>query len=268
VIWNLLSNALKFTPRGGRIDIALARAGSDLKVVVSDTGEGIDPEFLPYIFERFRQADSSAKRVHGGLGLGLSIVRSLVEMHGGEVRAASDGKGKGATFTVSIPMIPAASLEEATANAFETLTSGLKRQDGDNLPASELNQNLLSGLKVLTVDDQQDTRELITLALGRYGAEVRTSDSASSALKMIADWKPHVVVSDIGLPGMDGYDFMRRVRELEGDGERIPAIAVTGYAGALDESKALNAGYEIHLSKPIELNELANAIAKLSRKIS
>jgi len=268
VIWNLLSNAVKFTPRGGRIDVALARAGSDLRVVVSDTGEGIDPEFLPYIFDRFRQADSSAKRVHGGLGLGLSIVRSLVEMHGGEVRAASDGNGKGATFTVSIPMIPAASLEEATANAFETLTSGLKWQDGDNLPASELNQNLLSGLKVLTVDDQQDTRELITLALGRYGAEVRTSDSASSALKMIADWKPHVVVSDIGLPGMDGYDFMRRVRELEGDGERIPAIAVTGYAGALDESKALNAGYEIHLSKPIELNELANAIAKLSRKTS
>ncbi|HEX6649165.1 MAG TPA: ATP-binding protein [Pyrinomonadaceae bacterium] len=266
VIWNLLSNAVKFTPRGGRIDVALASSGSDLKIVVSDTGEGIEPEFLPYIFERFRQADSSSKRVHGGLGLGLSIVRSLVEMHGGHVRAASDGNGKGATFTVSIPMIPAANLEEVPA--FETLTSSLKWQYDDDLSASEVNQNLLSGLKVLTVDDQQDTRELITLALGRYGAEVRTSDSASSALKMIADWKPHVVVSDIGLPGMDGYDFMRRVRELEGDGERIPAIAVTGYAGALDESKALNAGYEIHLSKPIELNELANAIAKLSRKTS
>ena len=124
----------------------------------------------------------------------------------------------------------------------------------------------MRGLKVLTVDDQQDTRELIALALGRYGAEVRASDSASHALEMIKDWKPHVVVSDIGLPEMDGYDFLRRLREIEGDGERIPAIAVTGYAGALDESKALNAGYAIHLSKPIDLNALATAIAKLSRK--
>jgi len=125
----------------------------------------------------------------------------------------------------------------------------------------------LNGLKILTVDDQQDTRELISLALGRYGAEVRVSDSASTALKMIEDWKPDVVVSDIGLPEMDGYDFMRRLRELEGDGERIPAIAVTGYAGAVDESKALNAGYALHLSKPIELNELAKAIARVSRRV-
>jgi CheY-like chemotaxis protein len=134
-------------------------------------------------------------------------------------------------------------------------------------PIAELNPDVLSGLKVLTVDDQQDTRELIILALGRYGAEVRASDSASTALKMIADWKPDVVISDIGLPEMDGYDFMRRLREIEGDGERIPAIAVTGYAGALDESKALNAGYALHLSKPIELNELAKAIARVSRRV-
>ena len=145
----------------------------------------------------------------------------------------------------------------------ELLARGWKQSD---LAETQLRPDLLHGLKVLTIDDQQDTRELITLALARYGADVRASDSASMALKMIEDWKPHVVVSDIGLPEMDGYDFMRRLRELEGDGDRIPAIAVTGYAGAMDESKALDAGYEVHLSKPIELNELANAIAKLSRR--
>ena len=259
VIWNLLSNAVKFTPKQGCIQIKSKTAEGKLKVVVSDNGEGIDPEFLPYIFERFRQADSSAKRLHGGLGLGLSIVRSLVEMHGGEIHAASDGEGKGATFTVTLPVMALSDVDEHV---------------DVKLPALELNQNgapesqsdLLRGLKVLTVDDQQDTRELIALALGRYGAEVRASESASSALELIKDWKPHVVVSDIGLPEMDGYDFLRRLREIEGDGERIPAIAVTGYAGALDESKALNAGYAVHLSKPIELSALAAAIAKVSRK--
>ena len=139
-------------------------------------------------------------------------------------------------------------------------------QNGDDPSSSEPHSDLLRGLKILTVDDQQDTRELIALALGRYGAEVRASESATHALEMIKDWKPHVVVSDIGLPEMDGYDFMRRLREIEGDGERIPAIAVTGYAGAMDESKALNAGYALHLSKPIELSALATAIAKVSRR--
>jgi len=138
--------------------------------------------------------------------------------------------------------------------------------NADDGSAPELQSDLLSGLRVLTIDDQPDTREMITLALGRYGAEVRTSDSASNAFKIIEEWKPHVVVSDIGLPEMDGYDFLRRLREVEGDGERIPAIAVTGYAGALDESKALNAGYAIHLSKPIDLSVLASAIAKVSHR--
>jgi CheY-like chemotaxis protein len=212
---------------------------------------------LPYIFERFRQADTSAKRTHGGLGLGLSIVSSLVAMHSGDIRAESDGKGKGTTFIVTLPLIT------ELLRPTEPLAVEYWQQNG----SLELQPDVLSGLKVLTVDDQQDTRELITLALGRYGAEVRASDSASMALKMIEEWKPDVVVSDIGLPEMDGYDFMRRLREIEGDGERIPAIAVTGYAGALDESKALNAGYALHLSKPIELNELAKAIARVSRRV-
>ena len=266
VIWNVLSNAVKFTPPQGRIEVKLSTAGEDVKVVVSDSGEGIEPEFLPFIFERFRQADSSAKRIHGGLGLGLSIVRSLVEMHGGEIRATSDGKGMGASFTLTLPKMRVSDSEDGTAKPLATLAGVKWKANGDDHAASELQSDTLRGVKVLTVDDQQDTRELIALALGRYGAEVRASDSASHALELIKDWKPHVVVSDIGLPEMDGYDFLRRLREIEGDGERIPAIAVTGYAGALDESKALDAGYTVHLSKPIELSALASAIAKVSRK--
>ncbi|HEX5603531.1 MAG TPA: ATP-binding protein, partial [Pyrinomonadaceae bacterium] len=214
VVWNLLSNAVKFTRKDGYVEVELSAVGPRVEIVVRDTGEGIEPEFLPYIFERFRQADTSAKRSHGGLGLGLSIVSSLVAMHSGDIRAESDGKGKGATFIVTLPLIP------ELLRPTEPIAAGYSQS------IAELNLDVLSGLKVLTVDDQQDTREMITLALGRYGAEVRASDSAYTALKMIEDWKPDVVVSDIGLPEMDGYDFMRRLREIEGDGERIPAIAV------------------------------------------
>ncbi|HEU5131945.1 MAG TPA: ATP-binding protein, partial [Pyrinomonadaceae bacterium] len=263
VVWNLLSNAVKFTPSEGRVEIELRAVGPHVEIVVRDTGEGIAPEFLPYIFERFRQADTSAKRTHGGLGLGLSIVNSLVVMHGGEVRAESEGFGKGTTFTVTLPVI-AELLRDTELSAVATSQF---HPNGSFDKAGDLQPDVLSGLKVLTVDDQQDTRELIILALGRYGAEVRASDSASMALKMIEDWRPDVVVSDIGLPEMDGYDFMMRLRELEGEGERIPAIAVTGYAGAVDETKALKAGYALHLSKPIELNELAKAIARVSRRV-
>ena len=240
-----------------------------MKLIIRDTGEGIDQEFLPYIFERFRQADTSSKRVHGGLGLGLSIVSSLVNLHGGEVHAASGGKGKGATFTVTLPMLSLSELEvlgEVSPEVSAQLLNLRQQQNGASDRNAELYPDLLKGLRVLTVDDQQDTRELITIALARYGAEVKASDSASTALQLIKEWKPHVVVSDIGLPGMDGYDFMRQVRELESDGERIPAIAVTGYAGAVDESKALDAGYEVHLSKPIELNKLVTVIAKVSNR--
>jgi signal transduction histidine kinase len=264
VIWNLLSNAIKFTPKNGRVDVQLKDAGKHFEIVVSDTGEGIPPEFVPYIFDRFRQADTSARRKHGGLGVGLSIVRSLVELHGGSVTVTSDGPGKGTTFTIRIPIMgvsdDAIELDEVTP-----LSDSRWRQK-DHALGGDLEPNLLSGLKVLAVDDQQDTRDLITLALIRYGADVRASDSAAAALKTIAEWQPNVIVSDIGLPEMDGYDFMRALRKIEGDGKRIPAIALTGYAGAVDESNALNAGYELHFSKPINLSELAQAIAKLSGK--
>lgn len=270
VIWNLLSNSVKFTPNHGRVDVELKSAGTKLKLIIRDTGEGIAPEFLPYIFERFRQADTSSKRVHGGLGLGLSIVNSLIGMHGGEVQAVSAGKGKGATFTVTLPMLSLSDLEglgDVSPEVSAHLLTLRQQQDGGSDKNVELYPDLLKGLRVLSVDDQQDTRELITIALARYGAEVKASDSASTALQLIKEWRPHVVVSDIGLPGMDGYDFMRQVRELETDGERIPAIAVTGYAGAVDESKALDAGYEVHLSKPIELNKLVTVIAQVSNRV-
>jgi signal transduction histidine kinase len=265
VIWNLLSNSVKFTPKNGRIDVELKVLGRHFAITVSDTGEGIPPDFLPYIFDRFRQADSTSRRKHGGLGVGLSIVRNLVELHGGDVQATSDGPGKGASFTIRLPIMGLSDADAAQRGDSKQLYDSRWKQK-DQVADDYVHPTLLSGVKVLTVDDQQDTRDLIVLALMRYGADVRASDSATAALATIAEWQPNVIVSDIGLPEMDGYDFMRALRKIEGEGTRIPAIALTGYAGAIDESNALNAGYELHFSKPINLSELAHAIAKLSGK--
>jgi signal transduction histidine kinase len=260
VIWNVLSNAVKFTPKNGRIQVEFKVAGKQFEIVIGDTGEGIESEFLPYIFDRFRQADTSARRKHGGLGVGLSIVRSLVELHGGDVQVFSDGPGKGAMFTIRLPIMGLSDVTQSDGTN-ELIDSRWKQDHGFD---DDVSPALLSGLKVLAVEDQQDTRDLITLALARFGAEVRASDSAASALETVASWQPNVIVSDIGLPEMDGYDFIRELRKVEGNGKRIPAIALTGYAGAVDESKALNAGYELHFSKPINLTALAHAIARLS----
>ena len=265
VFWNLLSNSVKFTPRNGRIDVGLKFVGRHFEITISDTGEGIAPDFLPYIFERFRQADSTSRRKHGGLGVGLSIVRNLVELHGGDVEVTSDGPGHGATFTIRLPIMGLSDADAAQGGESKQLIDSRWKQK-DQAADDDVPPTLLSGLKVLAVDDQQDTRDLIMLALMRYGADVRASDSATAALATIAEWQPNVIVSDIGLPEMDGYDFMRALRKIEGDGKRIPAIALTGYAGVMDESNALNAGYELHFSKPINLSELAQAIAKLSGK--
>ncbi len=265
VIWNLLSNAVKFTPKGGRVEVLLTVTGRHFEISIGDTGEGIPSDFLPYIFDRFSQADTSSRRKHGGLGVGLSIVRSLVELHGGDVSAASDGVGQGATFTIRLPIMGLSDADARQREVDEPLFDSRWKQK-DHVAEEDLRPTLLSGLRVLTLDDQQDTRDLITLALTRYGANVKAVDSATAALKTVADWQPHVIVSDIGLPEMDGYDFIRELRRLEGDGKRIPAIALTGYAGAVDESKALNAGYALHFSKPINLSELATAIAKLARR--
>jgi signal transduction histidine kinase len=236
VVWNLLSNAVKFTPKGGRVSLHMQRVGSVARVVVRDTGKGIDPEFLPHVFERFRQADSSTSRAHAGLGLGLSIVRHIVEGHGGYVRAESEGKGKGATFVVDVPLNAPSRVAEARVSS----------------PAPSDDGHRLDGLKVLVVDDEPDARELIAVILGDQGAEVTTAASATEALRQIAAVRPDVLVSDIGMPGEDGYWLIRKVRALKDDLSRVPAIALTAYARADDARKAFLAGYQMHVAKPVE----------------
>lgn len=269
VFSNLLSNAIKFTDDEGRVEVQLEPAGKNVSVAISDTGAGIRSDFLPHIFERFRQADTSEKRTYGGLGLGLSIVRNLVEMHGGSVSAASEGDGRGATFMVTIPVLAASSdtsLTASQATSSERSVYGTESyKDSKGQRDSDLKPDILNGIRVLAIDDQPDTRDLIILALTRYGAEVRACTSAAEACKMIEKWKPEVIVSDIGMPGEDGYDLMRKVRALTPkSGGNIPAIALTGYAGAVDASKAYAAGYQVHMTKPVELRELVATIAKLS----
>lgn len=263
VIWNLLSNAIKFTPKEGHVEVKLERAGTNIAIVVSDTGQGIDPDFLPHIFERFQQADSSEKRLHGGLGLGLSIARHLVEMHGGSISAESEGHG---AFTVTLPIAPftesKANLESKPSSEALVKTTAT---EGKEAAGDKLRADILSGLRVLAVDDQPDTRELITLALLRYGAEMRVCTSANEALQVVKEWKPDVIVSDIGMPGEDGYELMKGIRALKPkQGGKTPAIALTGYACVTDESKALAAGYQVHLSKPVHLDELAATIARIA----
>lgn len=255
VVWNLLSNAVKFSAKGGRVQVRLERANSHVEIIVSDTGRGITPEFLPWVFDRFRQADSSASRVHGGLGLGLAIVRHLVELHGGTVHAFSAGEGKGATFTVSLPLMigkPRESLIEQARPADEQDLS-------DELMPS------LHGLRVLIVDDEADAREMLRAMLTPCGAEILTASSAAEALEEVRRWRPDLIVSDIGMPGEDGYSLIRRVRALgaEESGD-IPAIALTAYARSEDRIRALASGYQLHVPKPVEVQELAMAIASLT----
>ncbi len=258
VVWNLLTNAVKYTPRNGHIEVQLKRHDTSAEIVVHDTGEGIGPEFLPYIFDRFRQADGTTTRQHGGLGLGLAIVRQLVELHGGTVRAASPGVGQGATFRVTLPLM---ALRNA---ALEMRNEGGDARDQQ----SETRQpefTDLTDLRVLVVDDEPDTRELLTIALTHSGAEVRVAATVSAALDILDEWKPDVLVSDIGMPGEDGYDLIRAVRALESaKGGAIPAVALTGYASPEDVTRARDAGYQTHMAKPVAPSELAVTVAKLA----
>ncbi|HMG76598.1 MAG TPA: PAS domain S-box protein [Pyrinomonadaceae bacterium] len=267
VIWNLLSNAIKFTPKQGRVEIKLKRDGTHVVIEVSDTGCGIPANFLPRIFDRFQQADTSAKRLHGGLGLGLSIARTLVEMHGGTILAESEGKGRGAKFTVALPVMAVSGVNHPESHeAVEDLPNVLSDQEAADreLPDSDWDANMLDGIKVLTVDDQTDTRDLIALVLSRSGAAVTACSSAAAAFQALQECKPDVLVSDIGMPGEDGYYLMKRIRALKAeDGGRIPAIALTGFAGEADALKAHSAGYQVHLTKPIELRKLVATIARL-----
>jgi len=250
VAWNLLANAAKFTPAGGTIMVRLRPRGAQAELTVSDTGKGISPDFLPYVFDRFRQADGTSHRAHGGLGLGLAIVRHLVELHGGSVRAASDGDGRGATFTVSLPLAGAEPPGASTV-AEDLLASGCPPE--------------LAGLRVLLVDDQPDIVELLQELLSPCGAVVQTSGSAPEALELVRAWRPDVLVSDIAMPGEDGYWLIERVRDLPpGQGGLTPAVALTAYVRMEDRVRVLGAGFQLYVPKPVEAAALRSAIARLA----
>ena len=258
VMWNLLSNAVKFTPRGGGVKVELARVDAQVRVSVSDTGEGIEPHFLPFVFDRFRQADGTVTRRHGGLGLGLSIVKQLVELHGGSVRARSDGPGRGATFTVSLPVT--VSHAEPVANA--------QGQHAGPPPSPEhvlRGCARIAGVKVLVVDDEPDARALVKRLLEECQGRVITAGSVAEALSLVRSEKPDVLVCDIGMPGEDGYSLIRRVRALPPDaGGQVPAAALTAYARPEDRVKAMLAGFQTHLGKPVEPAELIATVASLA----
>jgi signal transduction histidine kinase/ActR/RegA family two-component response regulator len=258
VVWNLLSNAVKFTPAGGGIGVRLEREGASVKITVSDTGVGIEPEFLPFVFDRFRQFEGGTTRAAGGLGLGLAIVRHLVELHGGTVSAASRGRGQGATFTVTLPL--AAPIEEAPEAESGRLAEVCEIPQS-HAPAPDL----LRDLRVLLVDDEPEARNLLGLILTSYEAEVRACASAAEAIQILDEWRPDVLVSDIGMPVEDGYDLIRKMRAREPDrGGLIPALALTAYARAEDTQRAIEAGYQAHVPKPVEPVELAKVVASLA----
>jgi PAS domain S-box-containing protein len=257
ILWNLLVNAIKFTPKDGSVILSVDREASQVEISVTDTGCGIAPEFLPHVFERFRQGDSTTTRQHSGLGIGLALVKQLTELHGGVVRAESPGLGKGATFTVKLPVVVTRPLPE------ETSTQGA--------PAREelFDMENLSGIRVLVVDDDKDSLEMVKRILSNRHALVETAESVGQAIKLFTSFHPHVVLSDIGMPGQDGYEFIRRVRQLPG-GNSVPAAALTALARSEDRMRALQAGFQTHVAKPIAPNELVAVVRSLAalREIS
>jgi PAS domain S-box-containing protein len=260
VVWNLLSNAIKFTPRGGSVRVSLERINSHLEISVSDTGSGIAEDFLPHVFERFRQADSTTSKKYGGLGLGLSIVRHLVELHGGTVEAANRQDEQGAVFTVKLPVM-------AFSKPVPDMPSDIRVH-----PAVESKVPFdcppeLNGIKVLAVEDDSDARQLIVTVLEQCGAEVKVCESVAQGLSLLKEFEPDVLISDIGLPDEDGYSLIRKVRAAEeGTGSRIPAVALTAFARIEDRLKALQEGYNMHVAKPVEPAELALVIASLTNQ--
>jgi PAS domain S-box-containing protein len=257
IVWNLVSNAVKFVPREGSVRVSLRRVNSHVEVSVLDSGPGIEPEFLPFVFDRFRQADSAANKKYSGLGLGLSIVRHLTELHGGTVEAANGGDGEGALFIVKLPVMALSrSIKQMTASS-----------DTDAATAANLSFDKppdLSGVRILAVDDEQDARMLLETMFKQCGAEVVTCSSAAEALQLLEDYTPDILVSDIGLPGEDGYSLIKKVRAAEAaTGKRLPAVALTAFARTEDRFQALAAGFNMHVPKPVEPAELALVISTL-----
>lgn len=256
MVWNLLTNAVKFTPDGGSVTVRYERVDNSVRIVVSDTGNGIPAEFLPLVFERFRQEDSSSTRAHHGLGLGLAIVRHLAELHGGQVSVASDGPGKGAVFSITLPITLAVISE---GNAVTSATNGNRH--------TKLVPRRLDGLRVAIVDDDNDACHLLQFSLEMSGAIVRTSSSVAEAMTSLRDWIPDILLTDINMPGEDGYSLIRKVRALKPDeGSDIPAIALTAMARTEDSENAMASGFQLHLSKPVDIDELAEAIASLTKR--
>jgi len=255
VVWNLLANAVKFTPKGGRVQLGLQRVDSHVEIVVSDTGDGMEPDFVPHVFERFRQADASTTRPQSGLGLGLAIVRHIVEAHGGSVHAESPGRGGGSTFIVKLPLMVA-----------RTKADDSRRHPTDG-PVVDTSLPRLDGTRILVVDDEADASEVVAELLATQGAEVRRAHSAEAARALLDEWRPSLIVSDVGMPGEDGYAFIARWRTEAGDAARIPAVALTAYAGRTDKIRLLSAGFDAHVPKPLDPAELLTVLATLARSV-
>jgi CheY-like chemotaxis protein len=253
VVWNLVSNAVKFTPKGGRVQVTLRRVNSHVELTVADTGRGIEPGFLPHVFDRFRQSDAGTTRTTGGLGLGLAIVRHLVEMHGGAVSAASDGDDRGATFTVTLPL--------AVLSDAPPVRGPKAPPSAASFVEPPLDVRALDGVHVLVVDDDPDTRELVRVVLTECGADVRIAAAAAEGWALLRQWNSDVILSDVGMPEQDGYTFIEKVRA---DGIRVPAAALTAYARSSDRVRALSAGFQAHLAKPAEPAELVALVASLA----
>jgi PAS domain S-box-containing protein len=253
VVWNLLSNAIKFTPRGGRVTVVLERVNSDAEISVSDTGQGIAADFLPHVFDRFQQADASTTRQFAGLGLGLAIVRHIVEAHGGTIHAESPGVGHGAVFTVKLPLV----LIPRTAGE-------VVRRHPTQAPLGAYDAPTLGGVRILVVDDEPDSNEVVRTLLADRGAEVRVAASAAQALELLGRWKPDLLVSDVGMPDEDGYSLLSKVRARDDDLAGLPAIALTAYASVDDRVRLLSAGFARHVPKPVEPMELIAVVAGLA----
>jgi CheY-like chemotaxis protein len=253
VFWNLLSNAVKFTNQHGHVVASLRRDGEHIETTISDTGVGITPEFLPFVFEPFRQADARFNRAHGGLGLGLAISKQLVELHGGTVYVSSGGPGKGATFTVRLPRASGTATSVGDASTQRVHARRQKQHASDSDPS-------LAGLNILLVDDEADTLTMFRDALEAAGAQVKALASGAEAVREMDHWRPDIVVTDLGLPGMDGYALLKKIREMAAH-RNVPAVAVSAYARPEDRFRALGAGFQAHLAKPIDPVTLVRALA-------